>query len=379
MSKYTLEEIPPDSYFSQNVSLDDEFLLTTPEIPFSNELKKTLQDWRFKAVFSNGEPQKTGESLQDNTQSIKYSFTNQNDGEKIKEAEKFYLAFQEYAEKVFTRLISQNKLEFNPVAETIKSACGVIQRNQRYILRVLQTAEPHAEKNYLTSHVVQSTIIALVIGSYLKLPSHRLIELGVAALFHEVGMLKLPSQVILSSQPLTLPEQKALQTHPILGYGFLKSFDFPLAISVVALEHHERENGSGYPRKLTGDRISLYSKIVAVACSWEALSAVRPYKEAKDGFSGMLELLKNEGKQYDNTVIRALICSLSIYPIGLYVLLSNGKKAQVVDVNPENPRFPIVQLLEEFTPGGQKKILVTSEDGDGVFIVSSLTPEEAGV
>ncbi|GHT68944.1 phosphohydrolase [Spirochaetia bacterium] len=379
MSKYTLEEIPPDSYFSQNISLDDEFLLTTPEIPFSNELKKTLQDWRFKAVFSNGEPRKTGESLPDNTQSIKYSFTNQNDGEKIKEAEKFYLAFQQYAEKVFTRLMSQNKLEFNPVAETIKIACGVIQKNQRYILRVLQTAEPPAEKNYLTSHVVQSTIIALVIGSYLKLPSHRLIELGAAAFFHEVGMLKLPPQVILSSRALTPPEQKVLQTHPILGYGFLKSFDFPLAVSVVALEHHERENGSGYPRKLTGDRISLYSKIVAVACSWEALSAVRPYKEAKDGFSGMLELLKNEGKQYDNTVIRALICSLSIYPIGLYVLLSNGKKAQVVDVNPENPRFPIVQFLEEFTPGGQKKILATSEDGDGIFIVSSLTPEEAGV
>jgi HD-GYP domain-containing protein (c-di-GMP phosphodiesterase class II) len=140
----------------------------------------------------------------------------------------------------------------------------------------------------------------------------------------------------------------------------LKSFDFPLATCLGALEHHERENASGYPRRLTGEKISLYSKIIAVACSYEALSSKRPHKEAKDGYTGMLELLKNEGKKYDDTIVRALVLSLSIYPIGLYVLLSNGKKAQVVDVNPENPRFPIVQVFGELTPDGKIRTMQTS-------------------
>jgi HD-GYP domain-containing protein (c-di-GMP phosphodiesterase class II) len=147
-------------------------------------------------------------------------------------------------------------------------------------------------------------------------------------------------------------------------------------VTIPALEHHERENGGGYPRQLTGDKISLYSKIIAVACSYEAQTSQRPHKDAKDGFAGMLELLKNEGKQYDDTVIRALVFSLSIYPIGLYVLLSNGKKGQVVDVDPENPRYPRVQVLGVLTPEGKAKIQETSQDG--VHIVRPLAKDELG-
>jgi HD-GYP domain-containing protein (c-di-GMP phosphodiesterase class II) len=162
----------------------------------------------------------------------------------------------------------------------------------------------------------------------------------------------------------------------VLSFNLLKSFDFPLVISLAALEHHERENGTGYPQKLTGDKISLYAKIIAVACSYEALSTKRPHKEAKDGYTGMLELLRNEGKQYDETVVRALVFSLSIYPIGLYVLLSNGKKGQVVDINPENPRCPIVQVFGDLTPDGKNKTLETSPGG--VSIVRPMTREEIG-
>jgi hypothetical protein len=90
----------------------------------------------------------------------------------------------------------------------------------------------------------------------------------------------------------------------------------------------------------------------------------------------MLELLKNEGKQYDDTIVKALVFSLSIYPIGLYVLLSSGRKGQVVDVNPENPRFPIVQIFGELTPDGKNKVLETSQDG--VYILRPLTRQEIG-
>jgi HD-GYP domain-containing protein (c-di-GMP phosphodiesterase class II) len=238
----------------------------------------------------------------------------------------------------------------------------------------LRDAEPGTDQNYLSSHSAKSTILSIIIGSYLKLPAHRLIELGVAAVFHEAGMIKLPPQIYLNKRTLTPPERKAIYTRPILSYNLLKSFDFPLTVSVAALEHHERENGSGYPRKMTGDRISLYAKIIAVACSYEALSSNRPHKEAKDGYAGILELLKNEGKQYDDTVVRALVFSLSIYPIGLYVLLSNGRKGQVVDGNPENPRFPIVQIFGELNPDGKNKVMETSKEG--LHIIRPLVKEE---
>ena len=89
----------------------------------------------------------------------------------------------------------------------------------------------------------------------------------------------------------------------------------------------------------------------------------------------MIEMLKNNRQVYDPTVIKALLLSLSLYPIGGYVLLSNGKVAQVTDVNPENPQNPIVQILNEFEPSGEPKTLNTGTFG--LKITQVLTKQKA--
>ena len=111
-----------------------------------------------------------------------------------------------------------------------------------------------------------------------------------------------------------------------------------------------------------------------MACSYEAVTAPRPYKEARDAYTGIIDIMKNQGKQYDETIIRALLFSVSLYPIGLYVLLSNGKIGQVIDVNPENPRYPIVQVMNEFKPDGSPRTIETSEYG--ISVARPLTKEE---
>ena len=221
---------------------------------------------------------------------------------------------------------------------------------------------------------MRSTVFAIVIGLQLKFPIHKLIELGVACILHEIGMVRLPPQVYMGKKELTPVEKNAIFTHPVISYNILREFSFPLNICLGVLEHHERENGGGYPRKLAKDKISLYAKIIAVACSYEAVTAERPYKEARDAYSGIIDIMKNQGKQYDETVIRALLFSLSLYPIGLYVLLSNNKIGQVVDVNPENPKYPIVQLVGEAKPDGTPRVVETGEYG--ISITRPLTKEE---
>jgi HD-GYP domain-containing protein (c-di-GMP phosphodiesterase class II) len=383
MTAYSVSGIPPASYFTKTVYLDPRFIIAAPETPFSEDLARILGEWGFREVYSDGEPMADyaldnrdsagGNSADGGEVNGSSSIT---DLDKIQRAEEFYAAFQRYVERLFTHITVRNKLDCNAVAERVKAACNIVREDRRFLMRARQNIGPAADQNYLASHAVRSMVIAIIIGTYLKLPTHRLIELGVAALLHEIGMLKLSRNVYLSGQPLTAEEKKKIYTHPVTGYNMLKSFGFPLVICLAALEHHERENGGGYPRQLGGSKISLYSKIIAVACSYEALSSNRPHKEAKDGYTGMLELLKNEGKQYDDTVVRALVYSLSIYPIGLHVLLSSGKKGQVVDVNPENPRCPIVQIFGEITPDGKNKIAQTAPGG--LSIVRPLTREEAG-
>jgi HD-GYP domain-containing protein (c-di-GMP phosphodiesterase class II) len=364
MKDFIVKEIQPNSYFTKDTYLDKVFVLTTPEMPFSKDLIDILEKWNSQSIFTEGEV-KSEYSASDSTGQVfldgSLGLSQQSDADKLEKAEAFYSSFLFFVENMFVRAGVSDELDVKAVTEKIKDIVEYIKEDRRFLMRVLKNVEPAPGKNYLATHSVRSAIIAIIIGSYLKLPPYRMIELGVASLLHEVGMLKLPSQIYLSQRPLNANEQKAIMTHPLLGYSMLKSYDAPLPVCLAALEHHERENGSGYPRRLNSDKISLYSKIIAVACSYEALSSKRPHKEAKDGYTGMLELLKNEGKQYDDTVVKALVLSLSIYPIGLYVLLSNGKKGQVIDVNPENPRFPIVQIFGEHTPDGKLKMMQTAQ------------------
>ncbi|MCL2805883.1 MAG: HD-GYP domain-containing protein [Treponema sp.] len=371
MNNYLIKEIQNKSFFSKIVYLDEAFVLTAPEMPFTEDLISLLEKWKYNKVVSEGEPHKeytaipSASSPAGEMESTVYEETyvthsQQSDSDKLEKASKFYSGLIAYAEKMFIKATITNDLDYKEVTEKIRDMVEYIKEDRRFLMRILKNFEPSIDKNYLAIHSVRSTILSIIIGTYIKLPNHRLIELGVSAIVHELGMLKLPQNIYLSQRALTPAEQKAIITHPVLGYSLLKSFDFPLAVCLAALEHHERENSTGYPRRLTSDKISLYSKIIAVACSYEALSTKRPHKEAKDGYTGMLELLKNEGKQYDDTVVRALVLSLSIYPIGLYVLLSNGKKGQVVDINPENPRFPVVQIFGEVTPDGKIKTMQTA-------------------
>ena len=365
MKSFSLKDISPAGYFSKAVYLDSAFVLTAPEMPITGDLMRIISDWGFSEVFSDGEPCEnySGEQEQTANETVKTDPSTVADLDKIQQADAFYVSFQKYVKTLFAFLPIKTEMDFNPVAEKIKMVCDYVRDNRRFLMRTKWLTSPEQEENQLVSHTTRSTIMAIIIGTNLKLQPYRLIELGIAALFHESGMIKLPQENFTSKRTLTEQERKLLYAHPVLGFNLLKSFDFPLVICLGALEHHERENGTGYPQRKTGDKISLYAKIIAVACSYEAILSSRSYKDAKDGHTGILELLKNEGKQYDDTIVRALVYSLSLYPIGLYVLLSNGKKGQVVDVNPDNPRFPVVEVFGELMPNGKNKAVQTSANG----------------
>jgi len=376
IKKFAVKDIQSEHFFSEPVYIDKQFVLAAPEMPFSREMIDALKEWEFSDVYSAGEPTEAyvikshGKAESEEASTI----SNIADSTQLTRAEEFYAGLMKYTKTIFNNAALKSNFNFHPIASRIKDACEIIREDKLSLLIAHNDISWSPPDNYVVSHSVKTTIISLIIGMHLKLPNHKLIDLGVSALMHDIGMIKLPPRMYMTNRPLKPEEQKAIAAHPVLGFNMLKASDFPLAVNLAALEHHERENGSGYPRSLSGERISQYAKIIAVACSFEALSAERPHKEAKDGYTGMLELLKNQGKQYDDNIVRALVFSLSIYPIGMYVLLSNGRRGQVVDVNPENPRYPIVQVFGDINPDSKNKVLLTSQDE--LSIVRPLTKEE---
>lgn len=378
MNVVSIKDLKPKQFYSKPLFMDEGFVLLAPETPVDEGLVKRLTQWEFRemrtegvaleeaaaddSAASEGEAAGTAAILPDGA----------GDKERVDRILAFYSDFTAYMESLYTRFVTKTELDYKELSERMKGLCQVISENKRFLLRAQSIAPQH--KNYLVSHAVRTSVYAIVLGTTLKLPQFKLIELGTAAALHEIGMVRLPPQLYMAGRLLSPLEKKSITAHPVLGYNLLKERLIPLAVCLAALEHHERMNGSGYPRGLTGDKISLYSKIIMVACSFDAVTAARPYKEAKDGYAGMVDILKNEGKQYDDLVIRALVYSLSIYPIGTHVMLTNGKSAVVVDVNPDNPRYPVVQILGSRSPDGKDLVIRTSETS--VRVLRPLDREE---
>jgi HD-GYP domain-containing protein (c-di-GMP phosphodiesterase class II) len=379
MEKYRIQDIPENSYFRGVVYLDEGFIIASPEIPIDERTRKLLLNWEFRELFSEGEP--ASEPPKDllpfleRPEENDFISSDAEDEERLIRAAEIYTQLTEFTEKLLNRVFSHFSggqddekllagnsagIDYQELAAKAREFCRIIQKENRYLLRIMQykhkvngepdgqghdpSPPPLSRENYQISHTVNSFILSVTIGDYLKLKDKELIDLAVAALLHEAGMLHIPPDTYLTGKPLTREEHKAIWSHPVLGFNILKSLNFPQNIRLAVLEHHERENGSGYPQRLTGGKISLYAKIIAVACSFEAITSTRPYKDAKDGHSGILDLLRNEGGRYDEAIIRALIYSLSIYPIGSRVLLSDGRSAHVVDVDPGEPRYPIIHI-----------------------------------
>ncbi|HUW40844.1 MAG TPA: HD-GYP domain-containing protein [Rectinemataceae bacterium] len=377
MNAILLKDLSAKLFFSRPLFLDEGYVLLAPETPVDEALIKRLIRWEFRELRSEGVPMaaeaKTeGADKEGEIEAVLHFADSAGDRERLQGIAAFYEDFTSYVEALYTRFVTTTQLDYKELTERMKGMLGVINENRRFVLRA-QSQMPQ-NKNYLVSHAVRSSIFSIILGIALKLPPFRLIELGAAAILHEIGMIRLPPQLYMADRQLSAQERKSITTHPVLGYNLLKERQVPLAVCLAALEHHERLNGTGYPRLLTGDKISLYSRIIMVACSYDAVTALRPWKEAKDGYAGMVDLLKNEGKQYDDTVIRALVYSLSIYPIGTYVLLTNGKAALVVDVDPENPRYPIVQVLGARSPDGKDLTIKTGETS--VRVLRPMSREE---
>jgi HD-GYP domain-containing protein (c-di-GMP phosphodiesterase class II) len=377
MNIIALKELRPNLYFSKPLYLDEGFVLLAPEIPVDEALIRRLTTWEFRETRTAGLPldgaaAAEAEAPREDAASVVALPDGAADKDRVERILAFYGDFTVYMESLYTRFVTKTELDYKELVERMRGLSQVISENKRFVLRAQSLAPAH--KNYLVSHAVRTSIYSIILGSSLKLPPFRLIELGAAAALHEIGMVKLPPQLYMAGRALSPQEKKAITTHPLLGYNLLKEKQVPLEVCLAALEHHERVNGSGYPRGLTGEKISIYSKIIMVACSYDAVTSARPFKEARDGYSAMVDIIKNEGKQYDDLVIRALVFGLSIFPIGTHVMLGNGKSAVVVDVNPDNPRYPVVQLLGARSPDGKDILLRTSETG--VRVLRPLTREE---
>ncbi len=380
MNKIAISQLYDGCYVSQEAFLDEKFILLSPEIPVDQELIDRLARWSYNHIHTNGEvaesPVQTGSPVATSSEGPPLAAIDhgRRDEREMQEASKKYSGYLQFAEQLFANFLQNGMLPSNPVHDRVKALLEDLRENKRYFLRVSQLSG--SSVNYIVDHAIKTSIVAMATGSSMKLPPHRLMDLGMAAMLHEIGMVRLPSQLYLNDQELTEREKKAISTHPVLGFKILRQFDYPMQVCLAVLECRENVDGSGYPRGLAGDKISLYGKLLNASSTFAAMASHRPYRPAIDGHTIMKTLLTGVNTAYDNAVLQAMIETFSLFPFGTYVQLASGHRAMVVDVIPGKARSPQVRILTDATGKLAKEQPVTDTDSEQYAVTGVLNHEE---
>ena len=245
---------------------------------------------------------------------------------------------------------------------------------------------------YTFTHSVNVCIFSVALGKRLGLSKLQLYDLGMAALFHDIGKSRVPLEVLNKSSGLTDVEWRLMAAHP--WFGVLSLFqvrgtqEIPYRSVVVAMEHHMKNDLTGYPRPIRPRQLGIYSKIVAVADSFDAATSRRVYKtEPMNPAEVLRELRDQKRRGMDTVVVKAFINLTGIYPVGTLVVLDTFELGIVQAVNPlpEMLSRPIVRIISDSVgnlmhPGTTVDLADRNETGAFVrTIVKTEDPDRFGV
>jgi len=205
----------------------------------------------------------------------------------------------------------------------------------------LKTADDYT---YMHSVAVCAMMVAL--AKQLGLEESEVRAAGMSGLLHDLGKAAMPMDVLNKPGKLTDEEFAIIKTHPQAGYEMLcASSDVPAMALDVCLHHHEKMDGSGYPKRLHGEQISLFAKMGAVCDVYDAITSNRPYKTGWDPAESLRKMAEWSKGHFDPKVFQAFVKSLGIYPIGSLVMLQSGRLGVVVDQTDKSLTTPSVKVF----------------------------------
>lgn len=202
---------------------------------------------------------------------------------------------------------------------------------------------------YTSQHSMNVCVYAIALGRQINLPINELQNVGLCGMMHDMGKMQVPLEILNKPGKLTDDELKIMQSHTTKGWQLLlrSSGMYGGAID-VAYTHHERLDGSGYPRGLRDEQITPYARIVAIVDMYDAITSDRVYQNGRTHLEAINIMTKVSGTHLDSGLTIKFIECLGIYPPGSIVELSNGEVAIVIEVNPKAKIRPkIIMLLDE--------------------------------
>lgn len=209
---------------------------------------------------------------------------------------------------------------------------------------VLNMSTIRSQKSFLYQHAVDVTVIALMVAQRLRFTKEELQELGVGCILHDIGLTVIPEKITQKPGRLTFQEYNIIKEHPTYGYTILRENPSIAPTSThIAYQHHERQDGLGYPRALKGNNLlpmktltpekgfmHRYAEIAAIADTYDAMASPRPYMKPKTPEEIIKQLIVAAGTQLNRAIVDVLIGLIPIFPVGSFVLVKEAKSMQLI-------------------------------------------------
>jgi len=383
INKIPVEELKPGMVFDRSVYIDENNILAAPMVPLKEEDIKRLIKWGIKEVETEGEIVKEGVHSKTKREAIR---------EDIKRLKKLAGVEEKEAGFNFDKFYDETVELIRDVFESAKS--GVSYSNDQiyakadrlieYIKRdkytAIEVAIKEHDKKYLYVLGASVAILSAITGSSLGFNDSKLRTLIIGSWLHDIGMIKIPPYIIEKRGKLTPDEYARIKTHTIYGYRLIiGELLLNNEIATIALQHHESYDGTGYPRKLKGNQISINARIVSIADSYVAMTRKRSYRDEMIYYNAMKVIVSAANRRFDPTIVKVFLANMAIYPVGSIVRLNNGIVAKVVKSNPNLPLRPVVEVLvDEFGEKVKEERFLDLQNETGLFIKNPLTKEEIG-
>ena len=375
MNTYNVSDLKPGMKFTSPLFIDGDTLFVPKMVPIKERDLKRLEAWNITTVRGEGEPYEPGRDSSSISNNILNAVFESADYQKVIS---FYRGLTDKMADIYSSIRQREKVTSDDIDQVVDGLNGElrVRRDElvQYILYGLQGGSSF-EQNALNS-----ASLSILIARQMSMTEHKVLELATAALTHDIGMLRLPEAIVNKSGKLSGDELQQIKTHPIHSYKILvRELGFPDAIGQAALQHQERWDGTGYPRGLQGQKISMHARIIAVADAFEAMISKRPYRDSMIGYRAMRTILGDNGRRFDPEILKVFIRTMGLYPLGSVVLLNNSAVGRVVAVNESAPLRPKVKIMIDETGSWAEQ-----DSGDTIdlskekqlFIVRAIDPKD---
>lgn len=241
------------------------------------------------------------------------------------------------------KAIAGEGVTIKPIKELVSKIVKETIANREGILQLIKLKD---FDSYTFSHSINVCLLSVLVGTELNLSKEELENLGLGALLHDIGKVRIPKKVLNKPGRLTKEEFEFVKKHSDFGYQMVKKdAEIDFSSKLVVYHHHERLDGRGYPLGLKDEQIHDMAVVTALADVYDALTTSRPYRKGLSPYEAMKIIISESPTNYRSGIASLFVKTFSLYPPGTFVKLNTEETGLVVRINKESILRPVVRLL----------------------------------